>query len=196
MLKDVSIIIPIAPNETAHEILLKDLDSVLKNEGAEIIVSSEGSRAASLNVGAGKANREFLWFLHADSRVSVKNIDVLARCLKREPRALHYFFLSFGYGRPAINAWMANVRSVAFGLPYGDQGFCISKESFNKIGGFPDAAYGEDLLFVRRAKKAGVALYLIPSKLRSSARKYREAGWLKLTALRHVQFWKLMVRKL
>ena len=190
--KTVSIIIPVAPEETAHEKLLKDLE----NCGAEIIVSSEGGRAQSLNVGAGKAQREFLWFLHADSRVTAENMQILQRCLKREPTAAHYFFLNFGFGLHAFNAWGANVRSVFFGLPYGDQGLCLSKENFEKLGGYPEATCGEDLLFVRKAKKAGVPLRYVPSKLRSSARQYYEQGWLKLTIVRQWQFWKLMRQKI
>lgn len=196
LLSNVSIIIPIAGGETAHENLLKDLESFTKGGGAEIIVSSEGSRAKSLNAGAAKASREFLWFLHADSRVTQENIDILKRCLKREPEALHYFLLRLGYGRPALNAWGANIRSVVFGLPYGDQGFVISKAQFEKIGGYPEYAYGEDLLFVRKAKKIGVRVAFMPSKLSSSARKYRDQGWLKTTLKHQWMLLKLLRHKL
>ncbi len=192
VLDQVSIIIPLAPGETAHEQLLKDL----KHCGAEIILSSEEGRAQSLNAGAGKAQRQFLWFLHADSRVSQENINILQRCLKREPDALHYFFLNFGFGLTALNAWGANVRSVFFNLPYGDQGFCLSKENFEKLGGYPQADYGEDVLFVRKAKKTGMALRYVPSKLRTSARKYRAKGWLKVTLLHQWMLFKLLVVKL
>ncbi len=192
MLENVSIIIPVGPDEKAHEKILKDLEGC----GAEIIISSEGSRAQSLNGGAAKAQREFLWFLHADSRVTQENIDILKRCLKREPTAAHYFFLSFGFGLHAFNAWGANVRSVLLGLPYGDQGLCLSKENFKKLGGYPEAVYGEDLLFVRKAREAGITLGVVPSKLRSSPRKYYEQGWLKLTIIRQWQFWKLMRQKI
>ena len=51
VLNQVSIIIPIAPEEVAHSHLLDDL-SHLKSE---IIISSEGTRAKSLNIGAAKA---------------------------------------------------------------------------------------------------------------------------------------------
>ncbi|MEZ5814266.1 MAG: glycosyl transferase family 2 [Alphaproteobacteria bacterium] len=187
-----SIIIPIAPDETGHKTLLKDLDCV----DAEIIVSSEGGRAASLNAGAAQARGEFLWFLHADSRVTQENMAILERCLKREPGALHYFFLSFGYGCVALNAWGANVRSALFGLPYGDQGLCLSKENFERLGGFPESEYGEDLLFVRKAKKAGVLLRIVPSKLRSSGRKYHKQGWLKTTLVHQWMLFKLLRRKI
>lgn len=190
----VSIIIPLAPGETAHEWLLDDL----KHLGNEIIVSSEGSRAKSLNAGAAKASRPFLWFLHADSRVSAENLVDLEEALARRSNALHYFDLAYEEGGLAtLNAWGANIRSRLCGLPYGDQGFCISKTLFEKIDGYPEnAPYGEDLLFIRSAKRAGIRLNRIPSKLKTSARKYHQHGWLKLTVLRQWQMVKLMGQEL
>ena len=190
VLDRVSIIIPAAPHEPALERLLQDLRHV----DNEIIVSSEGSRAKSLNAGAAKASRPFLWFIHADSRVSAENLMSLKQALEMRSNALHYFDLAFDTpGLPVLNAWGANIRSHLFGLPYGDQGFCISKALFEKTGGYPEyAPYGEDLLFIRLAKRAGIRLNRIPSKLTTSARKYHQHGWLKLTALRQWQMMKLM----
>lgn len=194
VLDHVSIIIPAATDESAQEQLLDDL----KQLNHEIIVSSEGSRAKSLNVGAAKASQDFLWFLHADSRVSTKNLVDLEQALGKDSDALHYFDLAYeGGGLAALNAGGANIRSRLLGLPYGDQGFCISKSLFDQIGGYPEnAPYGEDLLFVRLAKRAGIKLNRIPSKLVTSARKYQQHGWLKLTALRQWQMVKLLRQEL
>ncbi|PCJ95210.1 MAG: hypothetical protein COA45_12235 [Zetaproteobacteria bacterium] len=188
MLENISIIIPIAPDETTHEQLLNDL----KNCGAEIIISSEGTRAKSLNAGAVKTQNEFLWFLHADSRVTKENLVALEKSLQQSPDALHYFDLAFDIsGRLKLNAWGANIRSHYFYLPYGDQGLCLSKKRFEDLGGYPeDAPYGEDLLFVRHAKKARIKLQNIPSKLQTSSRQYKAYGWAKLTLLRQ---WQLMI---
>ena len=194
MLAQVSIIIPVADGETAHELLLNDL----KGLESEIILSSEGSRAVSLNKGAAKASQPFLWFLHADSRVSAENITALAQAIENHAQALHYFDLAYEEGGfPALNAWGANIRSRVFGLPYGDQGFCISKAVFDDIGGYPEnAPYGEDLLFVRLVKQSSIQVYRVSSKLLTSARKYQQYGWLKLTVLRQWQLLKLMGYKL
>jgi hypothetical protein len=193
-LEQVSIIIPTASNETAHERLLEDL----KHLGTEIIVSSEVSRAKSLNAGAAKASRPFLWFLHADSSVRAENLIDLEQALMWRSDTLHYFDLAYEEGGlTSLNAWGANIRSRLCGLPYGDQGFCISKTLFERLGGYPEnTPYGEDLLFVRRAKKAGIRLERIPSKLTSSARKYHQQGWLKLTVLRQWQVLKLVMQKI
>lgn len=194
VLDRVSIVIPAAPGETAHTRLLEDL----KGLASEVIVSSEGTRARSLNMGAMSATRSFLWFLHADCRVSAVNLVDLSQVLQRRSNALHYFDLAYEEGGlPALNALGTNIRTRLFDMPYGDQGFCLSKNLFDKIGGYPeDAVYGEDLLFVRLAKRSGVRLNRIPSKLVTSARKYNQNGWLKLTAQRQVQMVKLMRQKL
>ena len=57
---------------------------------------------------------------------------------------------------------------------------------FFSLGGFPeDAPYGEDHLLAWRAHQQGVPLRCTGARLRTSARKYGERGWLRTTA-RHV----------
>ena len=64
----------------------------------------------------------------------------MIQTLKRNDReALYYFSLKFDDGRILrLNSLGANLRSRLFSLPYGDQGFCLSKELFLRIGGFPE----------------------------------------------------------
>lgn len=190
----ISIIIPAAPVEPALDRLLEDLRGL----DCEIIVSREGTRARSLNNGAARAKGRFLWFLHADSRVTADNIAALTRGLGAAPDALHYYDLAFdGGGLARLNAWAANRRARLGGMPYGDQGLCLAKDLFTVCGGYPeDAPYGEDLLFVRRARRAGIALHPLPSTLTTSARKYRQQGWLQLTILHQWRMFKLMRRPL
>ncbi len=181
MLEGISIIIPLAPDEASHERLLDDL----KDVKAEIICSSEGSRATSLNAGARKAKNDFLWFLHADSRLDKNSFSLLEQSLNKSPSHLHYFDLAFeGGGLPNVNALGANLRSRILGIPFGDQGFFISKINFKKIGGFPEeCTVAEDLLFLWKARRLGINPKRIPATITTSPRKYKERGWLKLTAL-------------
>ncbi|MDG1496146.1 MAG: hypothetical protein P8Q91_09800 [Porticoccaceae bacterium] len=195
VLAEVSIIIPLAAGENQQQYLLADLAS--RPLQAEIIksyqTSSEQSRASSLNAGAEQAVGPWLWFLHADSRVSQDNLRALEHSLERDQQraALHYFDLGFIAGGPLLStsARGANLRSRLLMCPYGDQGFCISKQLFLALGGFPEGhACGEDLLLVWRAHQAAVALQPIASTLLTSGRKYHRQGWLKVTAL-HQWYW-------
>lgn len=167
---------------------------VLMASGAEVLTVSAGTRAGSLNEGAAKATRAFLWFLHADSQLPKDWQDHLLRAQSDFPEALSYFDLAYSEGGLArLNAVGANVRSRAFGLPYGDQGFFCARDTFKRAGPYPEhAPYGEDLLFLRRAKALGVPLHRIPAKLGTSARKYHSDGWLRLTLYRWMQLLKLM----
>jgi len=96
-------------------------------------------------------------------------------------------------GISAWNASWANLRSSWYQLPYGDQGLCVSKIQYEKIGEYPeDTPYGEDLLFIRKAKQAKVDIVSTDSKIISSARKYHKNGWLKTT----FSHWAIMVELL
>lgn len=193
MLNNVSIIIPLAPDEKAH---LRLAEFLKQETEAEIILSSEGSRAKSLNTGTQKATRDFLWFLHADSYVMQENLTALEKSLSTTPDGLHYFNLKFDKGGLIkLNQWGGNMRSKIFNLPFGDQGFCVSKETFEKIGNYPeDLTIAEDLKFILNAKRAGIKLKNIPSPLATSARKYKITGWLSLT-LTYQKIWMGMVLK-
>jgi hypothetical protein len=209
---DLSVVIPVASGDETWKLLLADL-SILT--GAEVILAAvdplaandrrtitaalaEGSwswlvtprgRARQLNAGSEVARRDILWFLHADSRFTTHTASALLASLRVAPDALHYSDLAFMHdGPPALrlNALGARIRSRWLGMPFGDQGLAIRRSTFETLGGFDErATYGEDHLFVWRARRAGIALHATGGALRTSARRYRENGWLR-TTLRHL----------
>lgn len=190
MLNNVSVIIPVAPGETAHHTLI----SILGTTKAEVIITDTYSRAENLNIGAEKATKPYLWFLHADTTLTPHNIKTLEEALSQNPTELLYYTLKFNTFFPTkLNASLTNLRSRVFGLPYGDQGFCMPKHLFNNIGPYPeDVPFGEDLLLIRKLKKAGHKPKPLNSALITSARKYQAVGWVKLSLYRQYQLYKLM----
>lgn len=147
-------------------------------------------RAAQQNAGAHAAERPWLWFLHADSRLAPTTLAALAAAMTRAPDGLGYFDLRFGPDGPwavRLNAIGVLIRSRLLGLPFGDQGFFLAAETFARLGGFdPTVPYGEDHALVWAARRAGVPLVAAGAPLYTSARKYAEHGWLRTTA-RHVR---------
>lgn len=184
----ISIIIPLSAAETQQHHLLQDLEQIPQLH-TEVIQCCKGRRAVSLNKGAAQASGQWLWFLHADCRVTAANVKALQRSIQRRPEALHYFDLAFAknpqqLGLTCINAWGANLRSRIFGTPFGDQGLCIRRDQFRRMRGYSEAApYGEDLLLVWKARQAGIKLTRTGSTLVTSPRRYQQCGWLKLTLL-------------
>lgn len=148
---------------------------------------TQPGRAQQMNAGAAAAQGKFLWFLHLDSRFSTQLLNQLLQNLQQFPERLHYQRLAFldDSGAPMrLNAVGANLRSELLGVPFGDQGFALSRELFNALGGYPEhAPYGEDHLFVWRVRQQGVKLHCNPHPLMTSARRYQQQGWLSLTLI-------------
>ncbi len=202
-----SIVIPVGPGDLAWKALLPQL--LERNEAVEIIISAcqpkpdeawldderiiwqtgEPGRAAQMNRGAALAGGEYIWFLHADSRLNPAVWRDINAFMAEDANALGYFQLGFANDGPRLtrlNARLANWRSGWLGLPFGDQGFVLKKTVFDRLAGFDEQlSLGEDLDFVIRARAMGYRLQGLPATLQSSARRYRQFGWLQ-TSLKHV----------
>ena len=178
-----SVIIPARPGEPG----LAALVAALEDEPAvdEVLVSTEGGRARSLNAGAARARGELLWFLHADSRLAPDTVTRLLAAAARQPDALLFFDLAFlDDASPLVrlNQWGGNLRARLLRLPFGDQGLACRREVFARIGPYSeDAPYGEDHLLVWRAHRARVPVCPVGAPLATSARTYAAHGWLRLT---------------
>lgn len=156
------------------------------------IIISKKTRAISLNEGARKTTSDYILFLHADSKIEDDTIENLINYIKaRNVDGMYYFSLKFDNGKILrLNSIGANLRSLWFSLPYGDQGFCISRKLFMKTGGFPENVnYGEDLYFVLKLKKMGISILNNQNYIITSSRKYLNNGWL-ITTLQNQ--WRLL----
>lgn len=151
-------------------------------------------RALQQNAGARAARREWLWFVHADTRLTADTLPALRAFLQRNEPALGWFRLRFDADGPRRLRWAmranaagANWRSRRLGLPFGDQGLAIPRLEFDRLEGFdPLLAHGEDHALVWRARRAGLPLREIDAALLTSARKYAANGWLR-TTLHHLR---------
>jgi hypothetical protein len=188
--KDAEILL-VGPNEPDAIILKKASEALL---APVRYVPSKRGRGLQLNTGAKAAKNNFLWFLHADTKVPRPAIYNLEKELAARPDALHYFHLHFLNDGPVlmrVNSFMANVRSKYCLMPFGDQGFVISRSQFYKVGGFSEnAPYGEDHIFVWEARRKRVPLNMLPTSLFTSARRYQEEGWGPLTGRRVYFTWR------
>ncbi|MGI1671871.1 MAG: hypothetical protein K6L74_16325 [Neptuniibacter sp.] len=208
-----SVIIPVGPDEKeVPSGLLQDLQKLPENSEVIFVGCDQDSqsqfmeklpaeflqcyaapgRAQQMNLGAEVAKGRFLWFLHLDSRFNLSLLTNLIENLDKYPERLHYNLLQFvsaGRSPMGLNAHGANLRSRVLGVPFGDQGFAMKRELFFKVGQYPvSAPYGEDHLFVWHARQYGSKLCCNPHKLKTSARKYRQQGWIQLT-LKYQYLW-------
>jgi GT2 family glycosyltransferase len=206
-LSQLSIVLPVGPGDDAWPPLYAALSEYADTAEllpvfaeddpqpapADVLRAPKG-RAYQQNAGARAARRPWLWFVHADTRLTPEALPALRTFLQRNEPALGWFRLRFDAEGPKplqwamrANAMGANWRSRRLGLPFGDQGLLIPRLEFDRLEGFdPGLSYGEDHALVWRAHRAGLPLYGIDADLVTSARKYAERGWLR-TTLRHLR---------
>ncbi len=157
------------------------LDEVVAGRNGTRLLRAAPGRAGQMNAGAREASEEWILFLHADSQLP----DRWRETVTALPETV-----VGGWFRFAIDdrAWQARVierlvawRVRALTLPYGDQGLLVRRTVFNRLGGFHELVFLEDVEFVRRLAGAGPVAEL-PLPLRTSARRWRRDGWFRRSA--------------
>ena len=216
MIHDVGVVIPVGPSDETWVGLVDQL-SIFQFSGPIVVVMcSEGvsqqretlgrwvenggcyvvsrpGRARQLNSGLEFLETEFVWFLHADTRISQLSLGALDNSLLKNKNRLHYFDLMFENSSSflmKINEMGVFLRCRLFGIPFGDQGFCVSRDTALKLGGFCESArYGEDHLFVWKLREEGVRVSSVGSAVFTSSRKYVQQGWMRTTILHGYLTW-------
>lgn len=204
MQPNLAIVIPAGPGDFAWQGLLPLLDEARADEivlvvpadappfpaalpGRIALCTAPTGRAQQLNAGAAATRADWLWFVHADSRVTAATLDALQRFVAADRTAIGYFdlrFLADGPRLVVLNTIGATVRSRWFGLPFGDQGLLMPRRVFEALGGFDEGEPGgEDHALVWAARRGGVPLVALHAPIFTSARKYAQAGWWATTRL-------------
>jgi rSAM/selenodomain-associated transferase 2 len=142
--------------------------------GAHVVTGAAG-RGGQLRRGCAAARGAWLLVLHADTHLPSGWVDVVEAALADPDRA-GAFRLSFRARglAPRIVAGWANLRSRVFRLPYGDQGLLLSREVYDRSGGYPDIPLMED---VALARALGRRVRLLPATVSTSADRYVAQGW-------------------
>lgn len=148
---------------------------IAERESAIVIESPRG-RGIQMNRGASIAKGDILLFLHADSIIADR-VDI--KDYINNDYAGGFFRLRFD--DPSISIRLvesfANLRSMLFSLPYGDQAIFIKKEVFEKIGGFKEYPFLEDMELIGRLRRFG-RLKPLPHKVIVSSRRLKKGYFL------------------
>jgi len=105
-----------------------------------------------MNAGAAQAAAEFLLFLHADTRLPARAMQLIDRALADGRRVWGRFDVRIR-GRAfmlRVVSWMMNLRSRLTGIATGDQALFMTRAAFDRVGGFPDQPLMEDIEISRR----------------------------------------------
>ncbi len=166
-------------DDWVNEIILVDggstdgCDKLLKKEFS--LIYSEKGRAKQMNAGAKIASSTWLFFLHADTQLSIKHIKAAI-----DQSALHQWGrfnvrLSGGHIMFRIIETFINIRSSLTSVCTGDQTLFIRKNIFDELKGFADIRLMEDVEISKRLR-----VYSKPSCIKkpviTSSRRWQEKG--------------------
>lgn len=191
-----SVIIPARNEAQALPLLLADL-APLRAAGAELLLVDGGSsdascelavgrvdqllscpagRARQMNAGAAVARGDYLWFVHADTRVSPQAVRCLLDALGERPLWGRFDVRLSGRGLMfRLIGSLISLRSRITGIASGDQGIFVARETFEILGGYADMPLMEDLQLCHRLKRLARPRCLgVP--LSTSSRRWEQQG--------------------
>ncbi len=143
-------------------------------------------RGTQLNRGAAAAAGEVLLFLHADTNLPPNALTLIEETLRDETLAGGAFDLAIASPRPAFRLIerVASLRTRLTRIPYGDQAIFLRRDRFRSLGGFREIPLMEDVDLMRRLKRAGGRIAILPARAVTSARRWEREGIL-FTTLRN-----------
>lgn len=171
-----------------YEIIIVDGGSndatvfLAKSNNATTIISNKKGRAAQMNFGAANASGDVLYFLHADS-IPPENFTTYISDALHKNYSSGCFRLQFDYNHWFLkaNAWFTRFDVNA--IRFGDQSLFVTKDVFNKCGGFhEDSCMMEDQEIIHRLKKFG-RFIVMNNVVITSARKYHDNGIYRMQAI-------------
>ncbi len=138
-------------------------------------ICPEANRGAQLNRGAAYLQTDVLLFLHADSQLPPGFQSQVRQALADPQVAGGCFQLEFDAALPMLRFYSWCTRFPGRFLHFGDQGFFVRREVFERMGGFRALPFLEDVDFLRRLRRLG-RFAVVPAPVVTSARRFLRYG--------------------
>ena len=146
-----------------------------RDAGFDVLASVRG-RAQQMNAGARAASSDLLVFLHVDTRLPDGALHLIG----------HHLNSKRGWGRFDVrivghSPWLKvisfcmNWRSRLTGIATGDQTFFMTRDIFEKVGGFPEQPLMEDIEMSKRLKRLSPPVCL-SNRAETSGRRWEKRG--------------------
>ncbi len=187
-----SCLLALQPLRKQSEIIVVDGGSTdntvkLARPLADKVIQSDKGRAKQMNAGAKIATGQMLIFLHADTSLPDKALDLIKPSTKPWGR----FDIQLT-GKPFmlnVIAQFMNWRSRFTGIATGDQVIFINRHLFDQVGGYPEITLMEDITLCSTLNKISRPDCL-KAKVISSGRRWEQFGVIKTILL----MWSLRLR--
>lgn len=160
----------------------RDGSLAVARAGADLALEAPPSRGGQLRRGAGVATGEWLWLLHADSRISQAVLDAFAVARQGNP-GWGWFRVRLDGPMPLLRVveWSMCQRAAWTGIATGDQGIFVHRRLLDAVEGVPAQPLMEDVELCRRlgrlARPRPVSATIV-----TSARRWQRDGVLRTVA--------------
>lgn len=148
----------------------------LAQEAGAKVLQTASSRGGQLQQGCAAAAGDWLLILHADSELADGWSDAATNHLARGGAGWFKLRFDDGSAMARMVAGWANLRARLLKMPFGDQGLLVSRELYERVGGFADIPLMED---VALSRALGQHLRPIGATIITSADRYRAQGWVR-----------------
>ena len=151
--------------------------NAIRDEKVVKLTSKQG-RAFQMNRGAAFARGDMLLFLHADTLLPFRALDLVRAAMDDSRLVAGAFDLGFNTERGIfrVTELYVSLRTRLTRVPFGDQAIFIRRDYFEKIGGYREIPLMEDVELMKRIRKRGDKIMIIPEKVRTSPRRYEQEG--------------------
>ncbi len=141
-------------------------------------LTAEKGRARQMNCGAALASGSILLFLHADTILPPHAFALILAAMADSRIVAGAFDLGIDTDRRIfrITEKYVSLRTRLTRVPFGDQSIFVRKDYFDGIGGYREIPIMEDVELMKRIRKSGDRIRIIPVKVRTSPRRYEREG--------------------
>lgn len=144
-------------------------------------------RSNQMNSAVKYSKGDYLWFLHADSKIHEDSILEI----ENSNSDVGCFTLAFDSPKWQMSmvAFNSSLRVKFRNIAFGDQGIFIKRDLFEKIGRYAPIPLMEDYQLSMDLKKLGKKFYLSPLPITTSARRFEENGiWKTVLKMQLLQY--------
>ena len=164
--------------------------AIARRMGWEVVEAAKG-RGQQMNAGAAIASAPVLIFLHADTILPVEASELISQALNDSEVVGGNFRLKFD-GNRWESRWLTRIYPLLRlgGMCYGDSGFFLRREIFERVGGFRDYPIFEDSDLYRRIGRLG-RFRMVDGVAKTSSRRFEGRFWrtLLLWVVLQILYW-------
>ena len=154
-------------------------------------ITATKGRGNQLAAGVEVATGSSILMLHADTLLPDNGLQAVTGAVAN---GTGWGAFRLGIDSPELAYRMierfVDLRCKLFALPYGDQAIFVTRTALESIGGIPPLPLMEDVELARRLRTAGTHFTLLPQRVRTSARRWKNDGILRRT----LKNWLLLLR--